>query len=139
LHAISLTGLPPGEPVIRSITVPPGGTTNLDVRAEFTSGDPYRFHTILLEADLDGDGEPEPLRSVAVQQIVQGRMDIEQLVLGVPGLPPSVQASVSWSGFGTLESAPLLPAPWADVSGNPGSPHVVTNPPARSEFFRLRQ
>jgi Ca2+-binding RTX toxin-like protein len=139
--AISLNGLPPGEPVIRGVTVPPGGTTNLDVRVELLRNDPYRHLTLLIEADLDGDGLPEPLRSVAVQEIVQGRMDIERVLFATPapGGTSSRVPSVSWSGFGTLQSAPTLPVPWKDVPGNPGSPHTVTNPAAMTEFFRLRQ
>jgi len=46
---------------------------------------------------------------------------------------------VSWSSFGTLESAPTVLGPWNNVPGNPGSPLVLTNPVDAVQFFRLRQ
>src|SRR6185295_14563570 len=60
-YSLRLNGLPPGEPVLGTLTVAPGGTTTLPCRVMFELSDPTTLYTILLEADLDGDGEYEPL------------------------------------------------------------------------------
>jgi hypothetical protein len=120
--------------------VPPQGTTILDVLAEFVHDDPYRLYTILIEADLDGDGEFEPLFSHAVQEVVQGQLDIEQVADAGAGS----QAVISWSGIGTLEFTPFPGSPWNDVPGFLGPPYIVpmSGPApgaAPMQFFRLRQ
>ena len=45
---------------------------------------------------------------------------------------------VSWTGAGTLQSAPSLTGPWADIPGETTSPQSVT-PGAVAQFFRVRQ
>ncbi len=65
--ALSLNGLPPGEPVIDTLLVPPGGTGEIELAAMFTEFQALRFYTILIEADVNGDGVPEPLQSFTVR------------------------------------------------------------------------
>ena len=102
--------------------------------------DPAATYTILIEADLNGDGEFEPLNSFAVREVVQSRMDIELAPKAGPlaGIS-AAQAVVSWSSFGTLQSAPTALGPWNNVPGNHGSPHPLTNRVDAMQFFRLRQ
>jgi hypothetical protein len=64
MQAVSLNGLPPGEPVIGTLSVRPGGSSPVDFDALILEGgqdNVYRLYTIVLEADLDGDGQYEPV------------------------------------------------------------------------------
>ncbi len=83
-----LNGLPPGEPVIGTLTLGPGGqdpTVNVNVSFPtcYDGATPYE---IILEADTDGDGVLEPIAST----IVQTTYDASQTV-GVrpPDLTPA--------------------------------------------------
>lgn len=67
-HDLRLNGLPPGEPVIGTLTNAGGGEQILNVNAAFGAGDDFaRKYEIILEADTDGDGVPEPLASTIVR------------------------------------------------------------------------
>lgn len=64
VQAVSLNGLPPGEPVIGRLSVRPGGTSEVSFDALIVEGgqdNVYRQYTIVIEGDLDGDGQFEPL------------------------------------------------------------------------------
>jgi len=118
------------------VSVPPGGASSIPLQVSFTDDDdPAAIYTIFIEADLDGDGEFEPLNSFAVREVVQARMDTGPLA----GISARQLLHVSWSGFGTLESAPTVLGPWNSVPGNPGSPLLITNPVDRVQVFRLKQ
>jgi hypothetical protein len=87
----------------------------LDIPIQFTDGDPGGSYTILLEADLDGDGEYEPLASFAIENTV------------VP--PPTLRienGQLWWNdegdGLGTLEAADNIEGPWTPIPGGPGTP-----------------
>ncbi len=128
----------PQPAFIQPVSVPPGGASAVPLQVQFTDDDdPASIYAILIEADLDGDGVFEPLNSFAVREINQSQMDIRAGPLAGISAPQIPQ--VSWSGFGTLESAPTVLGPWSAVAGNPGSPHPVTNSPATPLFFQLRQ
>ncbi len=79
-HAVSLNGLPPGEPVIGTLDVPPGGDGLTSVSVSLPNGyDPMALYEIVLEVDSDGDGNLEPVDS---RQIVPtyddaGATDVE--------------------------------------------------------------
>ena len=128
----------PAEPAFSQlVSVPVGGSSPVPLEVQFTDDDdPASTYTILIEADLDGDGEFEPLNSFAVREVVQSQMDIRAGPLA--GIS-AAQAVVSWSSFGTLQSAPTVLGPWNNVPGNPGSPHSLTNPVDAVRVFRLRQ
>jgi hypothetical protein len=122
----------------QAVSIPPGGASSVPLQVSFgDDDDPTATYTILIEADLDGDGEFEPLNSFAVREVVQSRMDIQAGPLAGISAPQIPQ--VSWSSFGTLESAPTVLGPWSNVTGNPGSPLVLTNPVDAVRVFRLKQ
>ncbi|MDZ4806192.1 MAG: LamG-like jellyroll fold domain-containing protein, partial [Candidatus Eisenbacteria bacterium] len=55
--ALSLNGLPPGEPVFGTLTAAVGGSEELTVQVSYPGGfDPTGLYEIVLEADTDGDG-----------------------------------------------------------------------------------
>ena len=64
-----LNGLPPGEPVIGTLTVQPGDSYPhlIDVDVDFDQPDTYRKYHLVLEADTDGDGTYEPIESVGIR------------------------------------------------------------------------
>ncbi|MFZ4574201.1 MAG: LamG-like jellyroll fold domain-containing protein [Phycisphaerales bacterium] len=64
---VSLNGLPPGEPILRSVNFPAGGNGFFDVFVELAVPDVTTTFTILVEGDLDGDGTFEPLTSFNAQ------------------------------------------------------------------------
>lgn len=74
-NTIGLNGLPPGEPIIRGVAIPPHSNSFFDVFADLApaygdmpAGDGAQpFYSIILEADLDGDGEWEPLTGRLLQ------------------------------------------------------------------------
>jgi hypothetical protein len=118
---LSLNGLPPGVPWELSGVSLAGGkgaskvADGLDVPIHFDGEDPGGHYTILLEADLDGDGEYEPLSSFAAQNSVVS--------------PPTIRivnGQLWWDdmgdGLGNLESADSLDGPWTLVPGGPGTP-----------------
>ena len=66
--AASLNGLPPGEPVLGTLTLQPGGldpqvTVNVSYPNGYDAAAPYE---IVLEADLDGDGVMERVGGTTV-------------------------------------------------------------------------
>ncbi|HEY0550241.1 MAG TPA: LamG domain-containing protein, partial [Verrucomicrobiae bacterium] len=117
---VSLNGLPPGVPweLPGASLAGKGGTklvNGLDVPIRFTEEDPGGHYTILLEADLDGDGEYEPLSSFAAENSVVS--------------PPTlriVNGQLFWDdmgdGLGNLEAADSIEGPWTPIPGGPGTP-----------------
>ncbi len=72
-RVLSLNGLPPGEPWLGTLTIGGGGEIQHSISINPTMDDPMGFYTILLEADLDGDGEYEPMNSASLQIITPGQ------------------------------------------------------------------
>ncbi len=68
--AVRLNGMPPGTPVIGSFNLGPGDTTDIDLSYEFVRADPLHFYTMRLEADMDGDGTPDPLASASLLNVI---------------------------------------------------------------------
>ncbi len=96
--AVSLNGLPPGTPVIGTMTAPAGGSELLSVNVSYPGGyDPTGLYEIVLEADTDGGG------------VLDDRLG------GVVVHPLSGGGS---SGISLPPSAPKPPAPLR-VSPNP--------------------
>jgi len=64
---ISLDGLPPGEPVVRKITAPPGKSGEVVVQVEALEFEPFEFYDVIFHSDIDGDGAPDALASIGFQ------------------------------------------------------------------------
>lgn len=119
---VSLNGLPPGTPwdlvgILIGLDKPKSKSLDegLDIPIRFADSDPARLYTIMLEADLDGDGAFEPLGSFIVENPVV--------------TPPTlrlVNGQLWWDdqgdGFGQLEAASSIEGPWTPVPGGPGTP-----------------
>ena len=83
--AVSLNGLPPGEPVFGTLDVGPGGGGVTEVLVSLPNGyDPMALYEIVLSVDSDGDGNLEPVDS---RQIVPTYEDESATGVG-PALPP---------------------------------------------------
>lgn len=107
-QAVSLNGLPPGTPVIGTLSLPQGGTTQLPISVSILESEPFQPIEIVLEADADGDGEPDPVDVITVRAgdcLVQaaGDMnedgdttsaDIPAFVQTLRGLPPGVYSVI---------------------------------------------
>jgi hypothetical protein len=132
MQYVSLNGLPPGVPwLIPGISIVGTNTTKagegLDIPFQFMEGEPVNPYVILIEADLDGDGDFEPLAS----------FDVEN-----PVVPPSVirieNGQLWWEdmggGLGHLEAANSVDGPWTAIPGGPGTP---INPTEPMKFFRV--
>jgi hypothetical protein len=68
-RVVHLNGLPPGVPVIGTLTVAPGATEPITVAVSLDEHQPFNFHDIILQADTDGDGVPEPLEAIGLQSV----------------------------------------------------------------------
>jgi hypothetical protein len=64
---VKLNGLPEGNVVNGQLTIPTGVSTTLSVYVEFTELIPNTTSDIVLEVDLDSDGEPDLVSSGLVQ------------------------------------------------------------------------
>lgn len=65
---VSLNGLPPGEPVLGTFDIPQGGSVNFPITVDLGyDADSFNNFSLLIEADLDGDGQWETLNSRMVQ------------------------------------------------------------------------
>ena len=143
---VSLNGLPPGVPweVPPGLMLPPGGggagfapaaggTVELPLNIQFMDFDPNQPYTILLEADVDGDGEFEPLASMEAQTILpeEAYLTIVQNANGT--------VTLTWTAGWILQqtsSLPATPASWSDVAGAT-SPFTTTA--TSMKFFRARK
>jgi hypothetical protein len=63
---LSLNGLPPGEPVIGTLSLAPGDTGHVVVNVAYNPYKGIPVQEILLEADTDGDGTLEPVAAIGV-------------------------------------------------------------------------
>ena len=141
--SVRVSDEPPVVKFESPVSLAAGAASEIVASIGFDMDDPASIYTVLIEADMDGDGEFEALSSFAVGEVIQGEMEIDWQLAMDPGLPPMLRPTVTWSGFGTLEAAPglgLFPTPWSTVPGNPGSPYKPPfNATNRLELFRLRQ
>lgn len=96
--AVSLNGLPPGEPVLGTLTAPEGGVEALTVQVSYPGGyDPTAQYEIVLEADSDGDGLIEVLRGVVVHPVNDDGISATEPTL--PGIDPPLVLSTSPNPF----------------------------------------
>jgi hypothetical protein len=64
---LSLNGLPPGEPVIGTLTLAPGQGDMFPVDVQYPDESLVGYDRLILYADMDGDGLPEPAMEVGVR------------------------------------------------------------------------
>jgi len=139
--AVSLNGLPPGTPWI----IGGGGfvpaADNIPVPVQFVDADPIGLYTILVEVDLDGDGDFDTLVSFDVTNpaVPPPTLSIRKVGAG--------RVQLDWSdegdGLGTLESAPVLEGQtdvfnnelWTPVPG--GVPGIILPASERQHYFRV--
>jgi len=129
---ISLNDLPPGTPWDLPGVAATGDKNakageGLDIPVRFTEDEPIGLYTILIEADLDGDGSFEPLASFGAEN---------QVVT-----PPTIRienGQLWWDdmgdGLGTLEAADSIEGPWTPIPGGPGTP---VNAGGAMKFYRI--
>jgi len=121
MEHVSLNGLPPGMPWVLNgaskskSAKADGGDGTFVLPVQFTEADPGGVYTIVIEADLDGDGTFEPLAS----------FDVENIAVSPPTI--RIENGQLWwddmgDGLGTIESADSLEGPWTPFPGGPGTP-----------------
>ena len=66
---MSLNGLPPGTPITGTLVLQPGQEGDIVGSARLNSFKPMDLESIILEADVDGDGTSEPLAAMLVQPV----------------------------------------------------------------------
>jgi hypothetical protein len=71
VSGISLNGAAPGTAVTGVLSLPVGGTRIIDCSAMFVVDDPQQWYSVLFEADLDGDGDYEPMEAVSVTSMLE--------------------------------------------------------------------
>ena len=84
----SLNGLPPGEPVIGTLMVPPGQVVELDTEVTFIAAAPFRFFDLVLAVDEPGGGA--------------GLVDVLSMGLAsgpIPPPPPPCPPDLNGDGF----------------------------------------
>jgi len=132
-QAVSLNGLPPGTPVIVSaagqLAAAPG-ELNLDLGVRFVEADPVGAYPILVETDLDGDGEFDTVSSFDAENPVVTPPTLV-IVRGANGL------SLDWNdeGDGVLQAADSFDGPWTSIAGARRGYVIV--PSAKTMFFRV--
>ena len=131
---ISLNGLPPGTPfLVPFAPAAPAGSPDemvIEVPVQFVHPDPISPFTILLEADVDGDGAFDTLASFDVSNpvvppprlVIDGRADGNHLL---------------WEdeGDGILLSSPSLDGPWTPIPG--ARPGYLLTPVEKQLFFEV--
>ncbi len=132
---VSLNGLPPGQPWIRGGGAAGGEGGNgggFEVPVRFVNSDPIGLYTILIEADVDGDGAYDTVAS----------FDVENPVVAPPTLElvnRDGRYLLFWEdggdGYGVLETAKEVDGPWEQLpNAEPGYP---VNPSQRTQYFRV--
>ncbi len=71
-QAIAINGLPPGEPVINSIAIPVGDLIKFPIEITALESEPFQVIEIVLEADTDGDGVPDPGEVIPIRAVECG-------------------------------------------------------------------
>lgn len=69
---VSLNGLPPGEPVLGTLTLGPGGTATVSVEVAYSAASLIGYDRLVISGDEDGDGLDEMLGEAAVRSTLDG-------------------------------------------------------------------
>ena len=141
MDTLSLNGLPPGTPWV--IGGPVGAaragllaSTTLqefDVPVQFAGEDPSGTYTVLISADLDGNGTEEVVGSFDVESPA-----VQPPLLSVAG--DDLGLSIGWedggNGLGTLQGAIGPDGPWVGIPEATPGYRPDSDSPLR--FFRVR-
>lgn len=128
---VSINGLPPGTPwLLDPLVALADGGINLNLKLKFVRTNPIGTYTILIETDLDDDGEFNTLSS----------FDIENPVVTPPSLTIERTAAgtkLSWDddGTGVLESSSSPDGPWTGIPGARSS--YLLKAGEKRAFFRV--
>lgn len=76
LASVSLNGAEPGAPFTGLLSLAPGSSQLIDLTAEFLADDPLGWFTILVRADLNGDGITDPLTSASIRNRITCDADL---------------------------------------------------------------
>jgi hypothetical protein len=68
-EGVSLDGLPPGEPVVRTVKIPPGEEGIIEVGVRIPDHEPFVFYDIILMYDENDDGIMEAAASASVRSV----------------------------------------------------------------------
>jgi hypothetical protein len=133
MTTISLNGLPPGTPLI----IPGGGgfapASEIVVNVRFVELQPIGGYPILIETDLDGDGQFDTLAS----------FDVENTVVPPPTLLISRgdgKVGLDWmdegEGLGEIEETDdVVNGPWTAIPGS--APGMTLPADEKQRFFRV--
>jgi hypothetical protein len=83
---VSLNGMPPGNPVTGLLSLAPGASTSIPLTALVSAYVPLQTFTLLMQADMDGDGIPDPLASMAFTVTIPGSSSSPGTDLCIPGV-----------------------------------------------------
>ena len=128
---ISLNGLPPGTPwILNQPVVLAEGAWKFNIPVRFVRTNPGGFYTILMETDLNGDGEYDTLRSFDVSNPV-----VAPVVLSIHTV--NGVNTIVWKDnvTGVLESSESVNGPWTPIAGA-HSGYVLKTTEKRM-FFRV--
>ncbi len=109
-QVISLNGLPPGEPVLRSLSLEPNESVQIPVVVKFLEHQPFNVHDLVLLADDQGRGAFTPVASAGLESSparclgdadcsgIVDFFDIDPFVakLGCPGAGPQCGEGCPW-------------------------------------------
>jgi len=133
MTTLSLNGLPPGTPVI----IPGGGgfapAADIVVNIRFVELQPMGGYPILIETDLDGDGQFDTLAS----------FDVENTVVPPPTLHikrGDGKVGLDWldegEGLGEIEETDdVVNGPWTAIPGS--DPGMTLETTEKQRFFRV--
>jgi len=120
---VSLNGLPPGTPVRFGGGGGAGfspAATDLPLSIRFADADPIGAYPVLVEVDLNNDGQFETLASFETENPVVPPPTL-QILKGAPGYYLDWQDE--GDGFGVLESSDTVDGTWSPITGaGPGYP-----------------
>jgi hypothetical protein len=101
--ALSLDGLPPGEPILGALNLGPGGAGSVSVDVTYPTAWLIGYERLAIYGDDDGDGLQEKLGEFALRSIPTSLVD-------VPGAPPATDA-----GAGSSRMFVTVPNPFGPV------------------------
>ncbi|MBM3844975.1 MAG: HYR domain-containing protein, partial [Verrucomicrobia bacterium] len=129
LGVISLNGLPPGTPwVLGTPAAPAADEFEFLIPIQFLVANPNEEYTILIQMDLNEDGEWDTLRSFDLSNPV-----VSPPVLSIESVDGA--AIITWTGNGVLESSEGPDGPWTAIPGATSGHKVQAS--EKRLFFRV--
>jgi uncharacterized repeat protein (TIGR01451 family) len=105
-EVVSLNSLPPGTPAAGTLALPPGHEASIAVGVAYVQHDALRTYDLLLQADSDGDGEPDQsIGSIGLRSTLDG--SVSDACPPIPQAPLDLRWSshthMFWSSSGCPE------------------------------------